>query len=462
MKRIVTILLVVMTGAFGALLYIQRDVEAEPAKPVTKPTPTIAELAKPPALKRTLRTVALGWEWLAPGVIANDGGTAGTASAYKTAGLDASFSNASSVDDIASALAKGGGEAGGADIAILPLASYVASYERLRALSPEIVFVVGWSRGREAMFGGDQAALTKLPATGQIKLVAQPAQPETFLALFVMDLAGVQASRVEVVDKDPKALTAVFRNGKPKPPGKLLITSADTPRLMPIVAVAPHGFVEAHTAELETWGKVWLTGVKRLDADVPAGGRQVAAISGAPPVLQIIEALGQVEFASLRENAGALGLSGRGAVTLDQIFKTTWRIWRDNGVITTPPPEAVPLSTAMVASLVRADPTAVADSPRPRTASDDAKRPEVLLVVRATPGKDPSKLDAESFVTQIGWLAGVFDRLPLRIDVRDDAKTAQLLAEMARDRYGLRPAQLSSAKKPPAGTLGAVEVLSTN
>jgi len=61
MKRIVTVLLVVMTGAFAALLYIQRDVEAEPAKPAAKPTPTIAELAKPPALKRTLRTVALGW-----------------------------------------------------------------------------------------------------------------------------------------------------------------------------------------------------------------------------------------------------------------------------------------------------------------------------------------------------------------------------------------------------------------
>ncbi len=472
MGRFVPPLLFVMFAALGTSLYLHYDGDAATidapktevektaltAKDKEKAKPTTP--APPPALKRRLRTVALGWEFLTPGVIANGGSTPGAVSSYKMAGLDASFLNAPSMEDVESSLAKGGAVTGGADIAIMPLASYVASYERLRALSPEVIFVVGWSRGREALYGKDASTLTKLSSTGTIKVSAQTGQPETFLALFVLDLAGVPASRVELAAKDAKVpLTATFRTTKQAPPGKLLVTSADLPHLMPIVAVAPHGFIKAHASELETWGRIWLTGVSRLQSDVPDGGRQVASISGAPPVLQIIEALGQIEFASLRENAVAAGLSGRGALTLDEIFRTTWRIWRDTGVITTPPPEITPLHTGLIASLVRTEPAAaVVDAPRPRTQPTDAKRPEVLLVVKTPAGK----LDAEAFVNRIGFLAGVFDRLGLRVSVKDDAKTATLLMEMARDRFGLRPTQLSVAKRAPGGAPAAVEVLSTN
>lgn len=483
MRRFTTMILVAMLAAFGALLWIHHDGDAAvpapsstagggeavtaekpapgapaapAATPATTPPPT-----PPPALTRTLRTVALGWEFLTPGVIANGGSAPGSVSAYKMAGLDASFLAASSMEDVESALAKGGGVAGGADIAIMPLSSYVASYERLRALSPEMIFVVGWSRGREAMFGADLRALTKLPATGVVKIASSAGQPETFLALFVLELAGVPASRVELAAKDVKApLSATFRTSKQTPPGKLLVTSADMPHLMPIIAVAPRGFVQAHASALETWGRIWLTGVGRLQSDVPEGGRQVASISGAPPVLAIIEALGQIEFASLRENAAAAGLSGRGALTLDEIFRITWRVWRDTGVITTPPPEVVPLHVGMIASLVRTEPNVAADVPRtqPPGAGGVGQRPEVLLVVKAPAGK----LDAEAFVQRIGFLAGVFDRLPLRVSVKADPKTATLLMEMARDRFGLRPAQLSIGKRTPGGASATIEVLSAN
>jgi hypothetical protein len=69
------------------------------------------------------------------------------------------------------------------------------------------------------------------------------------------------------------------------------------------------------------------------------------------------------------------------------------------------------------------------------------------------------KLDAEAFVARIGLVAGVFDRLQLRVGVQDDAKTAQLLADTARDRFGLRAAQLSVSRRPPASLPGAIEVL---
>jgi len=69
-----------------------------------------------------------------------------------------------------------------------------------------------------------------------------------------------------------------------------------------------------------------------------------------------------------------------------------------------------------------------------------------------------SKLDAEAFVSRIGYLAGVFDRLSLRIAVKNDPKTAELLAGMARERFGLRPAQLVVGTKSAAPA--TIEVLS--
>jgi hypothetical protein len=467
MRRYTTLLLLGMVGALVALMWIQREGDAaapaapgEPGAPVATPVVAAEKPAATAApakaqLKRPLRTVALGWELLAPGVVAGE-------AAYKAAGVETGFDNAGTMDAIESALAKGGGEAGGADLAIVPLSSYVASYERLRALSPEVVFVIGWSRGREALFAADAQALAKPAAAGEVKLAAASATaPEAFLALFMLDLAGVPASRVTVVDPHaPRtALSAVSRTAQQRPAGKLLVTSADTPRLLPIVAVAPHGFLSTHGAELEAWTRVWLAGVSRLAGDVPAGGRLVAGLAGAPPVLGIIEALGQIEFASLRENAAAAGLSGRGALTLDELFRTTWRIWRDAGVLTTPVPEAAPLHAGLVAQLVRGDPSAALELPRVRPAADADRRPAVLLVARA-PLSPTGAVDADAFAARIGLVAGAFDRLPLRIAVRDDAKAAQRAADAARERFGLRASQLQVARHPPAGLPGTIEVLS--
>jgi hypothetical protein len=341
------------------------------------------------------------------------------------------------MEEIEAALAKGGGEPQGADIAIVPLSSFVASYERLHALSPDIVFVIGWSR-REALYAPDPNALAKLPK--HVKLSGTAGTPETFFALFMLDLAG---AKPELASGAP--LVAAVRTKKPA--GKLVVSSAETPGLMPLVAVAPHGFIVAHRGELETWVRVWLDGVDKLAADVPAGGRMVSTLAGAPPVIGIIEALGQIEFAKLRENASAVGLSGRGALTLDVLFNATWRIWRDAGVITTPAPDTVPLYTDVIASLARRSPTVASDRPKP------IEGDRVLLVVT-----QDGKLDADAFVARIGYVAAVFDRQRLRISVKHDAKTAQLLSDTARDRFALRASQLSIGAQPKVG-IATIEVL---
>lgn len=478
MRKLTPILLVLMMVAFVGLVKMRHqgdDTRPLPGTAVAKPTDkgdgkTVAtsdikpgeakgsgdgsNAATPPALSRPLRTVALGWEFLGPGVIANDT-TGGKASAFKAKNLDVSFTNAASLEDLESALAKGGAEPTGADIAIMPLSSFVASYERLRALAPEVVFVIGWSRGREALYGDKVTALAKLPANGSIKLAASPGKPETFLALFLLDLAGVPASRVDLVQPGvPAPLSATFRATQQRPAGKLLVTSADTPHLVPIVAVAPHGLVTSHAKQLEEWAHVWLDGVAKLQADVPAGARLVAAQPGAPQVVGIIEALGQVEFASLRENAIAAGLSGRGQLTLDENFRTTWRIWRDAGVLTTPVPDVSPLYPGTITALVRSSPAEAAQPPRPATAPSTAGRPAVLLVAKGPPGAKP---DLDAWVARVGFLASVFDRLPLRINVKGNAKLAQLVARTAQEQFALRATQIVVGKT----ATDSIEILSS-
>ena len=478
MRKLTPILLAVMIAAFVGIVAMRYKTPPAPpvvaktdAKPGGKPdgksegktdakavgsgsgSATVdAKETKPAPLSRPLRAVALGWEFLAPGVVANDT-TGGKASAFKAKNLDVSFANASTIEEIESALAKGGAEATGADIAIMPLSSFVGSYERLRALTPEVVFVIGWSRGREALYGTTATALAKLPATGTVKLAATAGRPESFFALFMLDLAGVPASRVELVQPGAAApLSAMFRSAKLRPVGKLLVTSADTPHLVPIVAVVPHGLITTHAAQLEEWARIWLDGVTKLQTDVPAGARLVAAQPGAPPVVGIIEGLGQIEFASLRENAIAAGLSGRGQLTLDENFRTTWRIYRDAGLLTTPPPEVAPLYPGTITALVRMDP-AEAQTARPPTAAPATdKRPAVLLVAR---GPVVAKPDADAWIARVGFLASVFDRLPLRIAMKDNPKLAQQVADAAREQFNLRAGQVVAGKGA-----NTVEVLS--
>src|SRR6202044_3824992 len=93
---------------------------------------------------RPLRVIALGWDLAAPALLANGGIDPGDKSEFTAAGLDVHVAAVDAMSAVEGALARGGGDKDGADIAVVPFCELVASYERLRALSPEAFFVVGW------------------------------------------------------------------------------------------------------------------------------------------------------------------------------------------------------------------------------------------------------------------------------------------------------------------------------
>jgi len=416
--------------------------------------------AAAPATKRVmprpLRVVGLGWDVLAPAVIANGSAAPSAASKFTKRGLEVALSNADDAAGIERALARGGADADGADVAVLPLSTFVTSYERLRALEPQVIWVVGWSRGREALVSKNATIFTKTaPPRGDVKVSGRPGDAATLLALFCLDLAGIDLARVKLSAPDDGGdpiLSAIDRANLEAgvAPPAFALTSADASRLLPVVAVAPRALVAANGEAITALLHGWLDGVEGLRADVPAAARKVAAIEGAPETVVLLERLGQLDHAGLRDNARALGLSGRGTATVPALFQLSWRLWRGVSVLSTPSPEMVPLSTAAVARLVRAA-TSLPESPPP------APRPasRVLLV---HPVVGP-RVDSAAFATEVGLVAGIFDRSVLRVSLRSPGDAEALLASV-RERFDVPGARLQAGRTVPTPrAAAAIEVL---
>lgn len=417
--------------------------------------------AAPKLMDRPLRVTALGWDLAAPGLLANGGADPAPASDFTAAGLDVHLAVATATQALEAALARGGEDKDGADVALLPLPTFVASYERLRALSLDIFFVAGWSRGREAV----AATKAEWPLKGEVKLAGTAGDPATFMALWAFDLGGVPPTQVKLLAPatgPADAPYAAIDRSAPLPGdsarGVLLLTTADAPHLVPYVAVAPRGLLENRSKALTAWAHTWLAGARKLAQDAPAGARTVSSNKGAPEPIALLQTLGQSVPATLADNVRAAGLSGRSAVTLDALFLRAWALWRAASVLATPAPDAAPVSTGVISSLARAEPAAAgaADDDKPRELGASAK---VLITYRQPDGK----LDEAALIANAGFLAGVFERAPLRLSVSaggavDKARTKKAIDD-AHGRFGLAAGRITAATKPVPQTAASIEVL---
>ncbi len=501
-QTIVLVLLVSMLGGFGALAAMrQRTTHLAPASNQSAGTPTasaasatsaapsagasaassasssaaassnappnpsssapVADAGPVPAMDRPLAVVALGWDLAAPGILANDGVKPNPKSAFAPSGLDVRLSVSNAMSNIEDALARGGGDASGADVAIVPLSSFVESYERLRALSPEVFFVVGFSRGREALAGKTAGLPTSVPKS-PLKLVGVRGAPSTFFGLFLLDIAGVAPKDVEMVvpgerEEKDASFFAFERNDPQADAGrKIVLTSADTPHLLPLVAIAPHGLIADKERAMTALTKGWLEGIKKLGTDPPGGARVIAALEGAPEPLGLLRRLGEMETATVSDNARYLGLSGRSALSIPVLFQRTWQLYRGVSFVTTPSPENLPLATSVVTALARSNDALMGRDNRPGK-SDFKEGKDAIVVYRQ------EKLDEESLVNTVGLLAAVFERNVLRVSVNgpaagvDTTKTKKLI-EAAEGQFGVESGRLAVASKTKARG-AAIEVM---
>jgi hypothetical protein len=345
----------------------------------------------------------------------------------------------------------------------MPLQTFVTSYERLKALNPVIFYVVAWSDGRDVVTSKHES-FDKLPVKDDVKLRGDAGEPAAFLGLFALDLQGVSPSRIKLVAEGDKpewnAITREQARGKSQQTqGNVLLSTAEASRLVPFVAIAQASLVDEHPKAMAVLVKGWLEGHKLVSSSASDAARKIADTKGAPEPLSVLSRLGELQAASLAENAHVAGLAGRGAATLEALFQRSWRIWRDAKVISIPP-ETAPVNGKVIASLVLAGEglTAPANASGERDGSKSKDKP--ILVHRWPKGE----LDEERLIEEIGFIAGVFRRSPVRVSVHPraalDPKQTALIVARARERFDLSADRLLEGKARPAGAATAtVEVM---
>jgi hypothetical protein len=421
------------------------SVATSTTSPVASAAPTDASAtldARVSFLDRPLRLVAASWEYAAAALVANGGHATADGSAVRMSGLELAVDVAGTEHDIENRLARGGGDAEGADVAVLPLPSFVASYERIRALEPQVVHVAGWSRGREVLLGLRDGMLARSGAlTGDVA-VASSDVPATALALFALDEAGTPAARLHLAPepKDPTfaALARPLAADRPSTaPGKVQLTTADASRLVPVVAIASRGFVEAHPDVMGALLKAWVAGGTTLRKDVPGAARLISNQSGAPDPAAMLERLAWIGDPGAGDEAFALGAVGKELVTVEWLFARDWRLLRDQGTLTSPAPSS-PVVTIL--PFTRAFPMVPARPEAPAVAQPDVGA-RTLLAHRVIKG------DAASIGIEMASLASIFERSVVRVSARP-ATLAQEAADSASTNQGIGATHLLVVAAP--------------
>lgn len=431
-----------------------------------------------PVPEKPLRIVSLGWELVAPGAAMTP--AAGGPPAAPAPPIE--LAPEAALDGLEARLARGGGDPQGADVAVLPLPSFVASFERLRALEPKAFLVVGFSHGREEIHAAPGALLKAPPAGDEVKLVAvgpraaagedgatAGSESAALLGLFTLDLLGVAPSRVRFVapsTPDAKgAPIAALVAGTPDE-RKLVFGTGDASRLIPIVAVAPKAVLEGRETAIREWSKSWLDALTRPTSDVPSLARRLASkealplaagVGGAPESLALVERLGRIDNMKLDQQASFIGPLASGPVTLETLTQRTWQLARGGGLVTSAAPEPLPIDARIVSSIAP-PPKQLPTSPEPEGDAGLVFGPSPtgavpLVVYRASEG------DAERVAAQIHFLSGVFEREAFRVMAKGGVKAATAIATAAREK-GVSATRLAVIPGEPQGAIASVEILS--
>lgn len=426
---------------------------APSSAPVAAPQPSGSSQAPEPkpAIDRALTVTGLGWDLLAPALLAGNGMKSSAPSAFASADVRVSVTIANTMSDVERALASGGAAAGGADLAVVPLSELVVAYERLRALDLRVFFVSGWSQGRDTLTG---SSFAQLPAAGSVGLDYSGNADALALALMTLDLTGMSLDRLKIDERSPNALLHAKSGGEQvaSKQEELVLTTREASRLLPYVLVAPRPLLEDRDVVVTAFVQGWLAGTDALLKDRAKAARTLAALEGAPEALGLLQALGDIEPIRLYENAELLGLSGRGAVSIESLVDWQFRVRRAARVGRAATPEQSLVDGRVVTRLVRASPKSLqAPEPAKRSA---ASADAVPLLQRAF-----QKEDEEPISNAIGVLAAVFPRHDVRLTLPGRAKLQAEWLDRAAARYDVDRARLVAGVATSRPGRALVEVL---
>lgn len=419
-----------------------------------------------PSLDRPLRVAARAWEDLGPALWANRGLTPGDESWFTAAGVEVHLAVMSGSLELERALARGGADPAGADVAIVSLPELVASLEVLAPLEPQVFLVVGWSRGRHVLRARRREVLSSMTPVGEVVVSAEAGTPEHFFALFTLELTGLRPGRVRLVgpgneDGAEPLLTAASAPLGPAPPGTpaVVLTTEGAGRLIPYVAVAPARLIREQGEALTALGLTWLRAGDAVEEDIPAAARRIATYEGAPETLEMMRRLSRVAPLDLEENASLLGLRGPGSLTLAELAEEVGRLWREVRVVSEVAPTSVAVAAEASAELIRAGLYERRQRTGPEAGTEGwlGVRPSVdelepLLLIRASALSG----EGEEPIERVGMLAAVFQPLPVRVVRSLETPRLEATVEAAWRRYGFLDERRLPAEQ---GVVSGLEIL---
>lgn len=396
----------------GAALSDARAPDAAAAGPV--------EAAAPSVPSNKLRLAVLFWELAAP-----------------IAGMDPAAVEATVLSvpqGVETRLARGGDDAEGADLAVVPLAEFISMYDRLRALEPSVVAIAGYSHGKEELTApGDAAA----PKAGETVGTSGDAAA-TMLSIYALDFMRTDVSKVKLVSDPADVANAAWVTGPHAATKKrIVLSSADASRLLPAVIIAPRRTREAKKADLVKFVAAWFEGTARVRGNAPGVAKELEArkaplFSGASEkpqgALAIVERLGQIEWTTPQDNADAFGITDSKAMHVDDLMTLSWRLLRTAGVIAASTPAQLPITKDIVAEAAKVTPPP-GDAPKVAELQDDAGAPKGLNVLLTRRYDD---LDEATLLADIAQTARLFDHGIVRVTTRGGDKASRTLVSKAR------------------------------
>lgn len=391
-------------------------------KPPTSAAPPVSAEKPKPILDRPFRIAGMGWELLTPGAVPDARADAGAgalnidlASEAAAAGLEARF-------------ARGGADPQGADLLVMPLPDFVASYEKLRALDPQIVGVVGRARGTTELRQGKDAA----KPGDEVKVLSTGDRSAELLALYVLEGAGVALDKVRFVRAAadaPEAKGAHYMlspRGAPADGARTLVSSADASGLVPIVAIAPRAQLEPMRAAYGAWVDRWFAGTAAVKKDAPAAARAIGGRPGAPDPVALVERMGQVDW---QVDVTSLGALTNDAFSAQTAFVRTWQLMRAAGILGTPPPERAPVATTLGGPVDLSNVGVSNTSPGADGGVPATPVGKPALTLRIAEGA----MDDRGVAQRTAEAAAIFERFVVRVTVKGGEKPSKATAGTARD-----------------------------
>ena len=321
--------------------------EGAAPEPGTAPSPP----ALPPSTRGGRARIVVGvndFGGAYPGLVANDGTTAGPRSLFTKAGLDVEIK-----------LVRGSKERlekfdnGEIDVMLLTLdyvANLVADYKKTKNLELQSFLFVDWSRGNLGIVARPTFASIESLKTARIATTRNT--PTHYFTLTLLDRSNLNKNEIESIKsgflfakKTPDAgemfqrgevdavaiwephLSKAIAEGK----GRLLVSTTTATNLIADVLFAKKSFLDEKAQVMPAFVRAWLAGVKQLSDETDSSVRVISqAFSQSPEETRAI--LSKIKPATFADNRAFFGLETEGS-PFASLLAEAGEIWKREGVI---------------------------------------------------------------------------------------------------------------------------------